>query len=307
VANRILELREGEVDPYTGNYSEYQRTKAERLQQQDREAARQERDLARQQRWIDRFRAKNSKATLVKSREKMVARVERVDRPRRESEVHIGLEAQGRTENDVLVLEHIGHVYPDGRGGDHVVLIDAELHVQRGQKVVLLGPNGSGKTTLLKIAAGFLEPTEGRVHWAELARRGYYDQHQDEALDPDRSPLEELRKSAPLESETRLRTVLGNFLFRGDDVHKRISTLSGGERSRVALARLVVQPTNVLVLDEPTNHLDRGTRRKLIDVLAKYDGTVICAAHDPGILERVATRVYEVADGGCRELIEYRR
>ncbi len=307
VATQILELRDGEVDVYSGNYSEYQRTKAARLQQQDRAAARQERELAKQQRFIDRFRAKQSKATVVKSREKMVARIERIERPRGESEVHIGLEAHGRTENDVLVLEHIGHAYPDGRGADNVVLIDVNLHVERGQKVVLVGPNGSGKSTLLKIAAGHIEPAEGTVSWAGLARVGYYDQHQDEALDPALTPLEEVRLVAPDETDTRVRTVLGNFLFRGDDVHKRVSALSGGERSRVALAKLVLQPTNVLILDEPTNHLDRTTRRKLIDVLAKYEGTIICAAHDPGILEKVATHVYEVRDGECRELIDQRR
>lgn len=307
VATRILELREGVIESYAGNYTDYQRTKAQMLMEQDRAAARQERYLAQQQRFIDRFRAKNTKATLVKSREKMVAKVERIARPRKESEVHIGLEAHGRTENDVLRLEHIGHAYPDGRGGDHVVLVDVNLHVERGQKVVLVGPNGSGKSTLLKIAAGFIEPSEGKVRWADLARRGYYDQHQDEALDPDLTPLEEARLAAPHETDLRIRTVLGNFLFRGDDVFKKVSTLSGGERSRVALAKLTLQPTNVLLLDEPTNHLDRTTRRKLIDVLASYGGTIICAAHDPGILDRVATRVYEVSEGECRELIEYRK
>ncbi len=307
VAMRILELREGTVESYAGNYSDYQRTKAEKLQQQDKAAGRQERYLAKQERFIERFRAKPSKTTQAQSREKMIARIERIDRPKKESEVHIGLEAHGRTENDVLVMEGIGHVYPNGRSGDHVVLVDVNLHVERGQKVILLGPNGSGKSTLLKIAAGHIKPTQGTMRWAELARRGYYDQHQDEALDPDLTPLEEVRKVAPMEEDVRLRTVLGNFLFRGDDVYKSVRLLSGGERSRVALAKLVIQPTNVLILDEPTNHLDRSTRRKLIDVLAKYTGTILCAAHDPGLLERVATRVYEVADGDCRELIDYRR
>jgi ATP-binding cassette subfamily F protein 3 len=307
VATRILELREGEVESYAGNYTAYQQTKAERLRQQDLAAARQERELARQERFIERFRAKPNKTTQAQSREKMIARIERIERPKKEAEVHIGLEAHGRTENDVLVMEHIGHVYPNGRSGDHVVLVDVSLHVERGQKVVLVGPNGSGKTTLLKIAAGQLHQSEGVVRWADLARRGYYDQHQDEALDPDLTALEEVRKVAPLEPDVRLRTVLGQFLFRGDDVFKPIRMLSGGERSRVALAKLVIQPTNVLLLDEPTNHLDRTTRRKLIEVLAKYEGTILCAAHDPGLLERVATRVYEVVDGDCRELIEYRK
>jgi ATP-binding cassette subfamily F protein 3 len=286
--------------------------KAVKLQQLDKAAARQERQLAKQERFIERFRAKNTKATAVQSRIKALDKIERIKRPQKDSEVHIGLEAKGRTENDVLVLEGIGHAYPlregDPDGQDaHVVLVDVNLHVERGQKVVLVGPNGSGKSTLLKIAAGHIQPSEGRVQWAQLARRGYYDQHQDEALDPGKTPLEEVRDAAPTERDERLRTVLGQFLFRGDDVLQRISTLSGGERSRVALARLTVQPTNVLVLDEPTNHLDRTTRRKLIEVLAKYDGTIICAAHDPGILERVATHVYEVKDGDCYELIDQRR
>jgi ATP-binding cassette, subfamily F, member 3 len=302
VATRILELRERGVESYAGNYSEYQRLKAARLQQQDREAARQERELARQQQFIDRFRAKASKATQVKSREKAVAKVERVGRTRRESEVHIALAADGRTEHDVLVMEGISHAY-----GDNVVLVDAGLHVERAQKVVLIGPNGSGKTTFLRIAAGLMNPLEGTVRWAPKARTGYYDQHQDEALDRKKTVLQEVRAVAPDEPEVRLRTVLGQFLFRGDDVFKTIAMLSGGERSRVALAKLVLQPTNVLILDEPTNHLDRSTRRKLLEVLEKYDGTILCAAHDPGILDRVATRVYEVGDGGVREVIERRR
>jgi ATP-binding cassette subfamily F protein 3 len=302
VATRILDLRDGRVESYAGNYSAYQQQKAARLQQQDQAAARQERELARQQRFIDRFRAKQSKATVVKSREKAVAKIERIERTRRESEVHIPLSADGRTERDVLLLSHIGHAY-----GDNVVLVDVNLHVERGQKVVLVGPNGSGKSTLLRIAAGMLTPSEGDVQWAEKARRGYYDQHQDEALDRSNSTMEELRTVTPTEPDVRLRTVLGQFLFRGDDVYKKVSVLSGGERSRLALAKLVVQPTNVLLLDEPTNHLDRSTRRKLIEVLEKYDGTILCAAHDPLILKRVATRVYEVKDGDCQELISYRR
>ncbi len=221
VASRILELRDGRVESYAGNYSDYQSQKAERLQQQDRRAARQEREIARQERFIERFHAKSSKATLVKSREKALAKVERLERPRRESEVHIQLSADGRTEKDVLLIRH--------------------------------APNGSGKTTLLRIAAGHLKPQVGSVRWAEKARPAYYDQHQDEALDAGSTVLDEVLSVAGGQPEARVRTVLGQFLFRGDDVFKRISVLSGGERSRVALAKLVITPTNVLVLDEPTN------------------------------------------------------
>jgi ATP-binding cassette subfamily F protein 3 len=196
----------------------------------------------------------------------------------------------------------VSHAY-----GDHIVLVDVNLHIERGQKVALVGPNGSGKSTLLKIAAGLIRPTEGVVEWAERARFGYYDQHQDEALAMDRTVLEEVRSVAPHEPEVRLRTVLGQFLFKGDDVFKPIAVLSGGERSRVALAKFLLQPTNVLLLDEPTNHLDRTTRRKLLEALQAYDGTILCASHDPGIVEGVATRVYEVKDLGVRELLHLRK
>jgi ATP-binding cassette subfamily F protein 3 len=302
VAERILELREKAVVSWTGNYTEFQRQKAAQLQLIDRAAARQEREIAKQERFIERFRAKPNKTTQAQSREKMLARIERIERPRKEAEVAFHLNVHGRTERDVLLLDEISHAY-----GDHVVLVDVNLHVERGHKAAFIGPNGSGKSTLLKIVAGVIEPLEGTVQWAEKARAGYYDQHQDEALDSGRTVLEEVRTVAPSDSETRLRAVLGQFLFTGDDVFKRIGVLSGGERSRVALAKFLLQPTNVLLLDEPTNHLDRPTRRKLIEALERYDGTIICASHDPGILDRVATRVYEVADGGCRELIDRRR
>ncbi|MGE5597087.1 MAG: ABC-F family ATP-binding cassette domain-containing protein [Hyphomicrobiales bacterium] len=302
VATRILDLREKSVDSYTGNYSEYQRQKAEKLQAQDRAAARQEREIERQERFIERFRAKATKTTQVQSRENQLARIERIERTRKDAEVHFELNAHGRTERDVLMMRHVAHAYDE-----EPVLLDVNLHVERGQKIALIGPNGSGKSTLLRIAAGQLHPTEGVVEWAERARPGYYDQHQDEALAPDRTVLEEVRSVAGNEPDVRLRTVLGQFLFRGDDVFKPIRVLSGGERSRVALAKFLIQPTNVLLLDEPTNHLDRTTRRKLIEALQGYQGTVICASHDPGIVEGVATHVYEVADGGIRELLERRR
>ena len=302
VANRILDLRDGTVDSYAGNYTEYQRQKAARLQAQDRAAARQGREIDRQERFIERFRAKASKATAAQSREKQLARVERIEHTKKESEVHFQLTAYGRTERDVLLLRNISHTYDV-----EPVLLDVTLHIERGQKVALIGPNGSGKSTLLKIAARHFPPSEGQVEWAERARPGYYDQHQDEALDPTRSVLDEVRSVAEAQPDVELRKVLGRFLFTGDDVFKPVRVLSGGERSRVALAKFLIQPTNVLLLDEPTNHLDRTTRRKLIEALQGYGGTILCASHDEGIVEGVATHVYEVKDGSCREILARRR
>ncbi|MFQ5380389.1 MAG: ABC-F family ATP-binding cassette domain-containing protein [Dehalococcoidia bacterium] len=302
VVERVFDLRDGTVTAYTGNYSDYQAQKAARLQAQDRAAARQQREMARQQRFIERFRAKATKTSAVQSREKQLAKVERIERARKEEEVSIDLRAHGRTERDVLVCRHVGHAY-----GDEIVLVDVNLHVERGQKVALVGPNGGGKSTLLRIMAGNLAPLEGSLEWAPRARAGYYDQHQDEELDPVASVLEEVRAAAPGETDRRLRSVLGQFLFSGDTVFKKVGVLSGGERSRVALAKFLVQPTNVLLLDEPTNHLDRTTRRKLIEALERYDGTVVCASHDSGIVDRIATHVYEVDAGSLRELLSKRK
>ncbi len=303
IAERILELREGAVELYPGNYSNYQRLKADKLQAQDRAAGRQEREIARQEKFIERFRASATKTTAALSREKQLAKVERIERTKKDAEVSFKLNAYGRTERDVLMMKHVSQAYDD----EHVVLVDINLHIERGQKIVFVGPNGSGKSTLLKVAAGQLSPSEGVVEWAERARPGYYDQHQDEALDPDRTIIEEVRAVADGAVDEKLRTVLGQFLFRGDDVFKPVRVLSGGERSRVALAKFLIQPTNVLLLDEPTNHLDSTTRRKLIEALQGYDGTIICASHDPGIVEGVATNVFEVKDGGAKELMDFRR
>lgn len=297
VVERVLELRDGVVNSYTGGYTQYQRQKAEQIAQQERAASRQERELDKQQRFVDRFRATATRATQAASRERAIARVERIDRPQVAREVNFRLRSSGRPEREVLTVRHVGHTW-----GDQLALIDANLMVERGQRVVLVGPNGSGKSTLLRAVAGEFEPTEGRIEWSERAQPAYYDQHQDKVLDPARTVLEEVRSVADGESDGALRATLGQFLFSGDDVFRPVAVLSGGERSRVALAKFLVQPSNVLLLDEPTNHLDVATRRKLVDALEAYDGTVLCASHDPAILERVATRVFEVKDGECVEL-----
>lgn len=301
VVTRVLDLRDGKVESYAGNYSEYQRQKADRLQAQDRAASRQGREIAKQEKFIERFRAKATKTTAAQSREKALAKVERIQHTRKDPEVNFRIAAHGRTERDVLVLKHVSHAYDT-----ELVLLDVNLHIERGQKVVLMGPNGSGKSTLLKIAARKIVPTEGQVEWAERARPGYYDQHQDEALNPDRDVLAEVRTVAGDQPDVELRSILGRFLFRGDDAFKPVKVLSGGERSRVALAKFLIQPTNVLLLDEPTNHLDRTTRRKLIEALDAYEGTILVASHDEGILG-IASHVYEVKEGTVRELQSMRK
>ena len=292
VAKRVLEVGDTGVVSYTGNYTKYLHEKQKRADALEIAAARQERQLSSQQEFIDRFRAKATKATQVKSREKAMAKVKRIAAPRKEVSARFKIRSHGRVEQKVLTLDSISLAFDN-----EYVLMDASLTVERGQKVVLVGPNGSGKSTLLRVAIGELTPMEGQVNWAERAVPGYYEQHQDEALDPERSVLEEVRSVSSGATEQDVRTVLGEFLFKGDDVFKPISVLSGGERSRVALAKFLIQKTNVLLLDEPTNHLDKATRESLVNALDKYDGTIICATHDTAILDTIATHVYEVQAG----------
>jgi ATP-binding cassette subfamily F protein 3 len=292
VATRILNVEQGRVRSYAGNYSAYLEGKATRQAQLDTEADRQEREIARQEKFIDRFRSKATKARQVQSRIKALDRIDRVERLTTSRATKFEIKSSGRVERRVLYAESVSH---DWEGSP--VLLDVSFEVERGQKVVLVGHNGGGKSTFLRILAGEVEPSEGKVTWAERARRGYYAQHQDESLDPSLTVLEEVRRSAQDQPNGALRGILGRFLFSADDVFKSVSMLSGGEKSRVALAKFLVRPNNVLLLDEPTNHLDTATRDELLDALGDYDGTIICASHDPAFVDEIATHVYTVENG----------
>ena len=299
VAQRIVEIDQGELRWFTGNFTEYQAQKAKLIEQQNKEAAQQERELARQQRFIERFRAKATKARAVKSREKAIAKIVKKKTYREAAKARFTIRSHGRVEREVLKISNVSHAYDD-----ELVLLDVDLIVERGQKIVFFGPNGGGKTTLLRIAAGQIEPSEGSASWSERARPGYYEQHQDEALNPNLTVFQEVQESVPSTTEGDIRSALAHFLFRGDEAFKRVSVLSGGERSRVALAKFLLQPTNVLILDEPTNHLDAATRASLLSSLSDYEGTVICASHDPGLLA-IASNVYRMEDGELVETFEY--
>ena len=300
VSTRIIELRDGKIRSYTGNYSEFLSQKAKDIVLLQKTADRENREISRQERFIERFRSKATKATLVASREKALAKKVRTKVPDKEKDVSFQLESSGRVEREVVTVEHLGHIWEE-----EPVLIDANLLVERGEKVLLVGPNGSGKSTFLRAIWGEFEPTEGQVSWAERAEPAYYDQHQDEALKGELSVIEEVKSVAQGQSETEIRKVLGQFLFTGDQVFKLISVLSGGEKSRVALAKFLIQPSNVLILDEPTNHLDATTRRKLVQALKKYDGTILCASHDQLLVTEIASRVIRVEDGECVELMNW--
>ncbi len=292
VSTRVLDVEHGRVQSYPGSFADYQRSKSTRQEQLGVQAERQEREIARQEQFIDRFRSKATKARQVQSRIKALDRMDRVEIMRNSKATKFQIKSSGRIELKVLDAVSISHDWEDSP-----VLLDVSLEVERGQKVALIGHNGGGKSTFLRILAGEVEPSEGVVNWAERASRGYYAQHQDETLDLDSTVLEAVRESAQDQPDGALRGILGRFLFSADDVYKSIRMLSGGEKSRVALAKFLVQPNNVLLLDEPTNHLDATTREELLSALGDYDGTIICASHDPAIVEEIATHVYTVEDG----------
>ena len=298
VVNKVFELRNVKINAYSGNYTSYQKQKAERLAVQSSALKRQEKEISKQEKFIERFRSKATKASQVRSREKALNKIMPLEKITSDLEVSFKFDTATRTERDVLKAQNIGHSY----NGNEIVLIDANLQVERGDKVMFIGPNGGGKSTLLKKLAGEITPTHGDIFWANRADLGYYDQHQDEALDYDLTVLEEVQTVNKEHGDGVLRNILGNFLFRGDDVFKSVSVLSGGDRSRLALAKFLIKPGNVVLLDAPTNHLDRTTQRKLISALENYEGTIICASHDRELLEKVATRVIKVNDGECIEL-----
>ena len=294
VVQRTFELSEGELEEYAGNYSYYLEESAQRLEQQLANYKNQQKKLAQDRRFIERFRYKATLATRVKSREKMLDKWDLVDLPRPEKRsIKISFEVSHDSGRDALVAKGISKSY-----GDKCVLEGVSLRVERGQKVAVVGRNGGGKSTLLRLLAHQEEPDAGRITSGYRLMPVYFAQHQAEALDPLRTPLEELALAAPRGvSETALRTVLGCLLFSGDDTFKRISVLSGGERSRVALARCMVTPSNLMFLDEPTNHLDISSRDVLLESLRDYQGTLILVTHDRYLMDQLATVVWEVEGG----------
>ncbi len=256
--SRTLELERGVLTDYPGPYGWYVTEKERRREQQAEAYERQQKELGRQQEFIDRFRAKATKATAVKSREKMVERIERVEAPPPDTrKVKFRFAYSGASGRDVFSLKNVSRAY-----GEHAVLKDVNLLVERGDKIAIVGPNGSGKSTLLRMLAGVDRPSSGALTVGQYnVRRSYFAQHQAELLESGHTVYEEILRVAPKGwTVTDIRTLLGRFLFTGDDVQKPIEVLSGGERSRVALVKMLLEPANTLLLDEPTNHLDISTR-----------------------------------------------
>jgi ATP-binding cassette subfamily F protein 3 len=290
--NKIVELWNRRLYTYSGNYEKYLQQKGERQAQLEAAYRHQREHIEHLEAFITRFRAQATKARQVQSRIKELERIERIELPPQEAEVHFTFpqpQASGRT---VIEARQVSKSF-----GAKQVFANVQFTIERGERIALVGPNGAGKSTLIRLLSALDAATSGTIRLGHNVALQYFAQDQYKELDPEARMLDDIGRSAPKISQTELRSLLGCFLFSGDDVFKPLGVLSGGERNRYALARLLVSPANFLLLDEPTNHLDMRAKEVLLEAIRNFSGTVVFVSHDRAFIDALATRVFEIRDG----------
>ncbi|MFW5727028.1 MAG: ABC-F family ATP-binding cassette domain-containing protein [Spirochaetia bacterium] len=289
------ELFMARLSRYPGNYSAYLRRREQEIQELQQQYERQQEEIARVNAFIQKFRYNASKAKQVQSRIKYLEKLEPIELPQHMQKIHFSFPPAPHSGKKVLELSHVSKAYDN-----NTVLENLNLEVMRGEKLVVTGVNGAGKSTLLRIVAGVDNQYRGELRYGAGVKTGYFSQEQRELEENTTSIIDLFEAEAPTELVPKLRSLLGAFLFQGDDIYKPLNVLSGGERSRVALLRLLLQPHNLLILDEPTNHLDIHSKDVLLNALTKFKGTLIFVSHDRYFIENLATRVLELSASGAR-------
>ena len=289
IVTKIAEIDDGEITSYSGDYDFYERERATREANREAAFARQQAMFAKEQRFIERFKTHAAKAAQVQSRVKALDKIEKIELPKRRVVVNFDFRAPPRSGDDVAALKGLTKTY-----GSRKIYDNFNMTIQRGERWCVMGKNGAGKSTLLKMLAGALEPDAGEVKLGASLKMGYFAQQSLQLLNPDLTIWEQMQNDFPQESIGSLRSLLGAFQFSGDEIEKKIRSLSGGERSRLVIARMLLYPPNFLVLDEPTNHLDLATKDMLINALKDFEGTMVFVSHDRSFLRGLSNRVIEL-------------
>ncbi|MBM3462831.1 MAG: ABC-F family ATP-binding cassette domain-containing protein [Armatimonadetes bacterium] len=297
IVSKIVETNYGTITVFTGNYDDYERERNLRNEQRTAAFKRQQDMLAKEENFIARFAARASHASQVQSRVKKLEKIERVELPEEARVVRFNFPKPPRSGEEVIKIKGAGKEWTRPDGQPKRVFSDANGVIKRLDKLAVVGINGAGKSTMLKLMAQQTEPTEGEVTPGSSVEMGYFSQNSLDLLDPGKTVYEQVSESMPTATVGHIRALLGCFLFSGDDVHKRVSFLSGGEKSRVVLAMILARPVNLLILDEPTNHLDLASREVLQDALENFEGTIVLVSHDRHFLKAVSNRTLKIADG----------
>ncbi|MBR8830726.1 MAG: putative ABC transporter ATP-binding protein YheS [Chroococcopsis gigantea SAG 12.99] len=297
LCNQIVETEFGVSSTYLGNYTSYLEQKAFNKESQQSAFERQQKELEKQQQFIERFRASATRSTQAKSREKQLEKVELISAPGKDVRtLRFQFQPAPRSGREVVTIQELTHVYDE-----KILFLGADLEIERGDRIAFLGPNGAGKSTLLRLIMGIEKPAEGTVAIGKHnVIPAYFEQNQAEALDLEKTVMETIHDEVPDWKNEEVRTLLGRFLFTGDTVFKKVAALSGGEKARLALAKMLLQPANLFILDEPTNHLDIPAKEMLEDALQNYDGTVLVVSHDRYFISQIANKIVEIRDGDLR-------